>query len=127
MRGFVVVFKGAYEIASLSSRKIRRWADRLRSLRAFVRASARQKPVDRYYFLLNACLLLGNVRIVLPSSFQTKIRDIYWFTVIAGLIRGLTCGAFAFSFALMQKKQKIKENTIAPRVFPCLRAAKAGG
>ena len=50
MRGFVVVFKGAYEIASLSSRKIRRWADRLRLLRAFVRASARQKPGDRYYF-----------------------------------------------------------------------------
>jgi hypothetical protein len=38
MRGFVVVFKGAYEIASLSSRKTR-------SLRAFFRASARQKPV----------------------------------------------------------------------------------
>jgi hypothetical protein len=39
-----------------------------------------------------------------------------------------------FSFALMQKKQKIKENPpvggqapIAPRVFPGLRAAKAGG
>ena len=32
---------------------------------------------------------------------------------------------FSFSFALMQKKQKIKENTIAPRVFPCQRAAKA--
>jgi hypothetical protein len=26
-----------------------------------------------------------------------------------------------------QKKQKIKENPIAPRVFPGLRAAKAGG
>jgi len=25
MRGFVVIFEGAYEIASLSSRKIRRW------------------------------------------------------------------------------------------------------
>jgi len=38
---------------------------------------------------------------------------------------GLTCGAFAFSFALIQKKQKIKENPpvggqapIAPHVFP---------
>ena len=31
----------------------------------------------------------------------------------------------ALSFALMQKKQKIKENPIAPRVFPCLRPAKA--
>jgi hypothetical protein len=38
----------------------------------------------------------------------------------------------ALSFALMQKKQKIKENPpvggqapIAPRVFPCLRSAKA--
>jgi hypothetical protein len=31
----------------------------------------------------------------------------------------------AFSFALMQKKQKIKENPIAPRVFPSLRTAKA--
>jgi len=58
-------------------------------------------------------------------------------TIIGGLIRGLTCGAFtlsfvlmysfALSFALMQKKQKIKENPIAPRVFPGLRAAKAGG
>jgi hypothetical protein len=38
----------------------------------------------------------------------------------------------ALSFALMQKKQKIKENPpvggqapIAPRVFPCQRPAKA--
>jgi len=38
----------------------------------------------------------------------------------------------ALSFALMQKKQKIKENPpvggqapIAPRVFPCQRSAKA--
>jgi len=31
----------------------------------------------------------------------------------------------SFSFALMQKKQKIKENPTAPRVFPCLRSAKA--
>ena len=31
----------------------------------------------------------------------------------------------ALSFALMQKKQKIKENPIAARVFPCLRPAKA--
>ena len=31
----------------------------------------------------------------------------------------------ALSFALMQKKQKIKEDPIAPRVFPCLRSAKA--
>jgi len=38
----------------------------------------------------------------------------------------------ALSFALMQKKQKIKENPpvggpapIPPRVFPCLRSAKA--
>ena len=64
--------------------------------------------------------------------------DLWWLCpVIGGLIRGLTCGAFAFSFALMhsfalsfalmQKKQKIKENPIAPRVFPGLRAAKAGG
>ncbi|WP_158605124.1 hypothetical protein [Hanamia caeni] len=41
---------------------------------------------------------------------------------------------FTFSFVLIQKKQKIKENPpvggqapIAPRVFPGLRAAKAGG
>jgi hypothetical protein len=41
---------------------------------------------------------------------------------------------FAFSFVLIQKKQKIKENPpvggqapIAPRVFPGQRAAKAGG
>ena len=34
---------------------------------------------------------------------------------------------FSFSFALMQKKQKIKENPIAPHVFPCLRSAKADG
>jgi hypothetical protein len=34
---------------------------------------------------------------------------------------------FAFSFALMQKKQKIKENPIAPHVFPCLHTAKASG
>jgi hypothetical protein len=27
----------------------------------------------------------------------------------------------------MQKKQKIKENPIAPRVFPCQRTAKAVG
>lgn len=33
----------------------------------------------------------------------------------------------AFSFALMQKKQKIKDNPIAPRVCPGLRSAKAGG
>jgi hypothetical protein len=38
MRGFVAVFKGAYEIASLSSRKTR-------SLGAFFHACARQKPV----------------------------------------------------------------------------------
>jgi len=76
---------------------------------------------------LNACLLLGNVRIVLPSSFQNKNPGYLLVYFIGGLIRGLTCGAFAFSFALMQKKQKIKENTIAPRVFPCLRAAKANG
>ena len=31
----------------------------------------------------------------------------------------------ALSFALMQKKQKIKENLIAPRIFPGQRAAKA--
>jgi hypothetical protein len=30
---------------------------------------------------------------------------------------------FAFSFALMQKKQKIKENPIAPHVFPSQRSA----
>jgi hypothetical protein len=36
---------------------------------------------------------------------------------------GCRCLLFAFSFALMQKKQKIKENPIAPRVFPCRRAA----
>jgi len=29
--------------------------------------------------------------------------------------------SIALSFALMQKKQKIKENPIAPRVFPGLR------
>jgi hypothetical protein len=55
---------------------------------------------------------------------------------------GKTCGAIGFSlnflvtfsFVLIQKKQKIKENPpvggqapIAPRVFPGLRAAKAGG
>jgi hypothetical protein len=33
----------------------------------------------------------------------------------------------ALSFVLIQKKQKIKENPIAPRVFPGLRAAKAVG
>jgi hypothetical protein len=38
MRESVVVFNGAYEIASLSSRKTR-------SLRAFFRARARQKPI----------------------------------------------------------------------------------
>ena len=27
---------------------------------------------------------------------------------------------FAFSFALMQKKQKIKDNPIAPRVCPAI-------
>jgi hypothetical protein len=34
---------------------------------------------------------------------------------------------FAFSFVLIQKKQKIKDNPIAPRVCPSLRAAKAEG
>ena len=34
---------------------------------------------------------------------------------------------FALSFVLIQKKQKIKENTIAPQVFPCQRSAKANG
>jgi len=65
--------------------------------------------------------------------------DLWWLCpVIGGLIPGLTCGAFVLSFALMhsstglilrraQKKQKIKENPIAPRVFPGLRAAKANG
>jgi len=32
---------------------------------------------------------------------------------------------FALSFVLIQKKQKIKENPIAPRVFPGSRTAKA--
>jgi hypothetical protein len=34
---------------------------------------------------------------------------------------------FALSFVLIQKKQKIKDNPIAPRVCPGLRAAKANG
>jgi hypothetical protein len=34
---------------------------------------------------------------------------------------------FILSFVLIQKKQKIKENTIAPQVFPCRRSAKANG
>ena len=79
-------------------------------------------------FLLKEEVVCFKTQVPFVLSFpKTKIRDIYRVTVIGGLIRGLTCGAFAFSFALMQKKQKIKENTIAPRVFPCLRAAKAGG
>ena len=72
------------------------------------------------------------MRVVLPA-----VWPVVALPVIDGLIRGLTCGAFtlsfalmhsfALSFALMQKKQKIKENPIAPRVFPGLRAAKANG
>jgi hypothetical protein len=52
---------------------------------------------------------------------KRRIRNICWFTVN----RGADLRCLYLSFVLIQKKQKIKENTIAPRVFPCLRAAKA--
>ena len=37
----------------------------------------------------------------------------------------LPCGICFLSFALMQKKQKIKNNPIRPGVCSCLRSAKA--
>ena len=50
-----------------------------------------------------------NASFYLPLS-KTKIRDICWFAVIGGLIRGLTCGAFAFSFALMHSSTMLRRN-----------------
>jgi hypothetical protein len=51
---------------------------------------------------------------------KRRIRNICWFTVN----RGADLRCLYLSFVLIQKKQKIKENTIAPRVFPCLRGLK---